>query len=143
MRVMRVFVKNHQGFTTTPKGSGAIGSASVSKTDGWGFESLLPCVERVFPHHTSEGMSKVSESAVTDSGERDPRHEEREGLNIFGRIALFVRQVISELRRVVTPTREELINYIWVVLGFVGVMMTLTFLLDLGFGSLTRWVFGD
>ena len=27
-----------------PKGSGAIGSASVSKTDGWGFESLLPCV---------------------------------------------------------------------------------------------------
>ena len=26
-----------------PKGSGAIGSASVSKTDGWGFESLLPC----------------------------------------------------------------------------------------------------
>ncbi len=131
------------GFTTTPKGSGAIGSASVSKTDGWGFESLLPCVERDFPHHTSKGIIKVSESAVTDSGERDPRHEEREGLNIFGRIALFVRQVISELRRVVTPTREELINYIWVVLGFVGVMMTLTFLLDLGFNSLTKWVFGD
>ncbi len=85
----------------------------------------------------------MSESAVTDSGERDPRHEEREGLSIFGRIALFVRQVISELRRVVTPTREELINYIWVVLGFVGVMMALTFLLDLGFGSLTKWVFGN
>jgi preprotein translocase subunit SecE len=85
----------------------------------------------------------VSESAVTDSGERDPRHEEREGRGIFGRIALFVRQVISELRRVVTPTREELINYIWVVLGFVAVMMTITFLLDLGFNSLSDWVFGD
>ncbi len=84
----------------------------------------------------------MSESAVTDAGERDPRHESRESLNIFARIALFVRQVIAELKRVVAPTREELINYIWVVLGFVGVMMALTFFLDLGFTSLTSWVFG-
>ena len=84
----------------------------------------------------------MSESAVTDAGERDPRHESRDSLNIFARIALFVRQVISELKRVVAPTREELINYIWVVLGFVGVMMALTFFLDLGFTSLTSWVFG-
>jgi preprotein translocase subunit SecE len=84
----------------------------------------------------------VSEVAVTDAGENDPRHEKREGRSIFGRIALFVRQVISELRRVVTPTREELIRYIWVVLGFVAVMMMLVFLLDLGFGSLSSKVFG-
>lgn len=84
----------------------------------------------------------MSESAVTDAGERDPRHESRESLNIFARIALFVRQVISELKRVVTPTRTELINYIWVVLGFVAVMMALTFAMDLGFSSLTSWVFG-
>ena len=84
----------------------------------------------------------MSESAVTDAGERDPRHESRDSLNIFARIALFVRQVISELKRVVAPTREELINYIWVVLGFVGVMMALTFLMDLGFTKLTSWVFG-
>ena len=84
----------------------------------------------------------MSESAVTDAGERDPRHESRESLNIFARIALFVRQVIAELKRVVAPNREELINYIWVVLGFVGVMMALTFFLDLGFTSLTSWVFG-
>ncbi len=84
----------------------------------------------------------MSESAVTDSGEKDPRHESREGLNIFGRIALFVRQVISELRRVVTPSREELIRYIWIVLGFVAVMMVLVFLLDLGFGWIANKVFG-
>jgi len=79
---------------------------------------------------------------VTDAGERDPRHESREGLNIFARIALFVREVISELKRVVAPTREEWINYIWVVLGFVGVMMALTFLMDFGFSALTNLVFG-
>ncbi|NYI40609.1 preprotein translocase subunit SecE [Demequina lutea] len=84
----------------------------------------------------------MSESAVTDAGERDPRHESRDSLSLFARIALFVRQVISELKRVVAPTREELINYIWVVLGFVGVMMALTFFLDLGFTALTKWVFG-
>ncbi len=84
----------------------------------------------------------MSESAVTDAGERDPRHESREGLSIFARIALFWHQVISELKRVVAPTRDELINYIWVVLGFVGVMMALTFFMDLGFTSLTSWVFG-
>ncbi|WP_082093278.1 preprotein translocase subunit SecE [Demequina sediminicola] len=85
----------------------------------------------------------MSESAVTDSGEKDPRHESREGRNIFGRIALFVRQVISELRRVVTPSREEWIQYIWIVLAFVAVMMLLVFVLDFGFSWLSSNVFGD
>ena len=84
----------------------------------------------------------MSESAVTDSGDKDPRHESREDRNIFGRIALFVRQVISELKRVVTPTREELIRYIWVVLGFVAVMMLIVFVLDLAFNWLSASVFG-
>ncbi|WP_062517582.1 preprotein translocase subunit SecE [Demequina gelatinilytica] len=84
----------------------------------------------------------MSESAVTDSGEKDPRHETREGLGIFGRIALFVRQVISELRRVVTPTRQELVRYIWIVLGFVAVMMALVFVLDVSFGWISQKVFG-
>ena len=84
----------------------------------------------------------MSETAVTDAGENDPRHEKRECRSIFGRIALFVRQVFSELHRVVTPTREELIRYIWVVIGFVAVMMVLVFVLDLGFGWLSQKVFG-
>ncbi|MFV0634075.1 preprotein translocase subunit SecE [Demequina sp.] len=83
----------------------------------------------------------MSETAVTDSGEKDPRHESREGRNIFGRIALFVRQVISELKRVVTPTREELIRYIWIVLGFVAVMMVIVFALDWVFNWVSLKVF--
>lgn len=83
----------------------------------------------------------MSEVAVTDAGENDPRHEKREGRSIFGRIALFVRQVISELRRVVTPTRDELIRYIWVVIAFVAVMMILVFVLDVVFVWLAAKVF--
>jgi preprotein translocase subunit SecE len=84
----------------------------------------------------------VSETAVTDAGENDPRHETREGRNIFGRIALFVRQVVSELRRVVTPTSDELMRYIWVVLGFVGVMMLIVFGYDAAATWLSETVFG-
>lgn len=61
----------------------------------------------------------------------------------FARIALFLRQVIGELRKVVTPTRRELLTYTGVVLGFVIVMMAIVFGLDYGFGWLVAWVFGD
>jgi preprotein translocase subunit SecE len=84
----------------------------------------------------------VSESAVTDSGEKDPRHESREGRGFFGRIALFVRQVVSELKRVVTPSREETVRYIWIVLGFVAVMMLIVFVLDSVLGTLAHKTFG-
>ena len=40
---------------------------------------------------------------------------------IFSRIALFLRQVIGELKKVVTPTRKELINYTAVVLVFINI----------------------
>jgi preprotein translocase subunit SecE len=63
-------------------------------------------------------------------------------LGFFGRIALFVRQVFGELRKVVTPTRQELVKFTAVVLAFVVVMMALVYGLDLLFVWLTTVVFG-
>jgi preprotein translocase subunit SecE len=63
--------------------------------------------------------------------------------NLFARIALFVRQVVAELRKVVTPTRSELITYTTVVLVFVVVVMAFVTVLDLGIGQAVLWVFGD
>jgi len=60
----------------------------------------------------------------------------------FARIALFLRQVVAELRKVVTPTRRELVTYTAVVLGFVGVMMAIVYVLDLGFSALVVFLFG-
>ena len=48
--------------------------------------------------------------------------------------ATFYRQVVAELRKVVWPTRQQLVTYFWVVLVFVVVVMTFGSLLDLGFG---------
>jgi preprotein translocase subunit SecE len=59
----------------------------------------------------------------------------------IARIALFLRQVVAELRKVVTPTWRELVTYTAVVLGFVVVMMAIVYVLDLAFGALVVWVF--
>ena len=61
----------------------------------------------------------------------------------FGRLALFIRQVIGELRKVVTPTRRELLSYTGVVLVFVVIMMALVSGLDFGFSALVNFLFGD
>ena len=63
-------------------------------------------------------------------------------LNVFQRIALFVRQVIAELRKVVTPTRKELLKFTGVVLAFVVVMMAIVSGLDYLFVWVTTVVFG-
>lgn len=62
--------------------------------------------------------------------------------NVFARIAIFIRQVLTELRKVVTPTRQELVKYTAVVLGFVLVMMAIVYGLDVLFVWLTTVVFG-
>ena len=43
----------------------------------------------------------------------------------IGRIVLFYRQVIAELRKVIWPTRNELITYTTVVLIFVAAMIAI------------------
>lgn len=60
----------------------------------------------------------------------------------FGGIALFLRQVIAELRKVVTPTRKELIKFTLVVLVFVLIVMGIVYGLDTLFAWLTHVVFG-
>jgi preprotein translocase subunit SecE len=61
----------------------------------------------------------------------------------FGRVALFLRQVVAELRKVVTPTRRELFSYTGVVLVFVVIMMLLVSGLDFGFSALVNFLFGN
>jgi preprotein translocase subunit SecE len=62
--------------------------------------------------------------------------------NFFARIAIFIRQVFAELRKVVTPTRQELLKFTAVVLGFVVVMMAIVYGLDVLFVWVTTVVFG-
>jgi preprotein translocase subunit SecE len=57
-------------------------------------------------------------------------------------MTLFLRQVVAELRKVVYPTRPQLLNYTLVVLVFVAIMIALVTVLDLAFGEAVRAVLG-
>jgi preprotein translocase subunit SecE len=59
-----------------------------------------------------------------------------------GGVRLFLRQVVAELKKVVRPTRNELLTYTSVVLVFVIAVMTYVSILDFGFGKLVLWAFG-
>ena len=80
-----------------------------------------------------EPSEDVVANARKDRGTRGP----------FGRIALFLRQVIGELRKVVTPTRRELVSYTLVVLVFVVIMMALVGGLDWLFSLAVNYIFGN
>ncbi len=62
--------------------------------------------------------------------------------SIWSRLALFLRQVVAELRKVVYPTRPQLLNYTAVVLVFVVIMIAIVTVLDLAFGEAVRAVLG-
>lgn len=61
----------------------------------------------------------------------------------LGRLNLFFRQVVNELKKVVTPTRKELVSYTGVVLVFVVIMMAIVYGLDLVFSLVVNFVFGN
>ncbi len=64
------------------------------------------------------------------------------GRGLFARIALFWRQVVAELKKVVWPTRQDLVTYTTVVLIFVAVVMAFITVIDIGVGQLMLVVFG-
>ena len=75
-----------------------------------------------------EGSVNVARNVVDEPNEdvvENARKERAEKRGPFGRIALFIRQVLNELSKVVTPTRRELISYTIVVLVYVSIMMAL------------------
>ncbi|WP_058235302.1 preprotein translocase subunit SecE [Devriesea agamarum] len=82
-------------------------------------------------------MNSAQKPAKPGSGEPATRGRG----NPFLAIGLFVRQVIAELKKVVTPTKQELWSYSITVLLFVIVMILIVFGLDIVFGWLARVTF--
>ncbi|MDI3408537.1 preprotein translocase subunit SecE [Streptomyces cavernicola] len=60
----------------------------------------------------------------------------------LGRLALFYRQIVAELRKVVWPTRSQLTTYTTVVIVFVVIMIALVTVLDYGFSQAVKAIFG-
>ena len=58
------------------------------------------------------------------------------------RLALFYRQIVAELRKVVWPTRNQLTTYTTVVIIFVVIMIGLVTVIDYGLSNAAKYVFG-
>jgi preprotein translocase subunit SecE len=65
-----------------------------------------------------------------------------EKLGLFARVGLFYRQVVSELSKVVWPTRKQLSTYTAVVMVFVTFVIAVVSIFDLVITKLVFWVFG-
>ncbi len=88
-------------------------------------------------------MSDTSSETPGEDLVSKARKERDSRRGAFARFVLFIRQVMDELSKVVTPTRKELVNYTLVVLVFVIIMMAFVSVLDLFFGWGVSWIFGD
>jgi preprotein translocase SecE subunit len=62
--------------------------------------------------------------------------------SLYSRIRQYYRETVSELRKVIYPTRSELLNYTAVVLVFVSVMVAAVFGLDVVFAKFDLFLFG-
>lgn len=62
--------------------------------------------------------------------------------NVFMRIGMFIKQIVDEMRKVVTPASKELFFWALAVLVFVLFLMAIVTGMDLGLGKLMLWMFG-
>ncbi|MET7640292.1 preprotein translocase subunit SecE [Streptomyces sp. NPDC005438] len=77
------------------------------------------------------------------SEDKKPRRGGKRGKKgPFGRLALFYRQIVAELRKVVWPSRNQLTTYTSVVIVFVVIMIALVTVLDYGFTEAMKFIFG-
>jgi preprotein translocase subunit SecE len=80
---------------------------------------------------------------VTETREsRTPSRDREAKQPLPARLSLFYRQVVAELRKVIWPTRRELITYTTVVIFFVLVVIAYVSVLDFAFAKAILSIFG-
>jgi len=78
----------------------------------------------------------------SDSRKKPRRGGKRAKKGAMARLALFYRQIIAELRKVVWPTRQQLSTYTTVVIVFVAIIIGFVTVIDYGFTQAVKYVFG-
>ena len=81
-------------------------------------------------------------AAGSDRARREPPKKGNPVGRFIGAISLFVSQILDELRKVVRPTRHELVTYTSVVIVFVSAVMAYVWGLDQLIVKLIALLFG-
>ena len=93
--------------------SSSIGRVPVSKTGGWGFESLLAC--QAYPWGAY-------------------------GMKWWEQVKSFLREVSSEIKKVTWPSRDETLATTVVVIAASFIFGVFLYLCDLAFFAAVRWI---
>ncbi|MFD7690715.1 preprotein translocase subunit SecE [Streptomyces sp. NPDC059781] len=83
-----------------------------------------------------------AQDEAPDSQKKTRKGGKRAKKGPLKRLALFYRQIVSELRKVVWPTRNQLTSYTTAVIVFVVLMIGLVTLIDYGLSHAAKYVFG-
>ncbi|MBQ0880435.1 MULTISPECIES: preprotein translocase subunit SecE [Streptomyces] len=83
-----------------------------------------------------------AEDEAPDSKKKSRKGGKRAKKGPLKRLALFYRQIVAELRKVVWPSRNQLSTYTTVVIIFVVIMIGLVTLIDYGFSHAAKYIFG-
>ena len=78
-------------------------------------------------------MSEKTANPILDAARQNP----------FVRARNFLREVFSELKKVIWPTQRQLINYTVIVLVFVVIVALIVAAFDFGFTQITLRIFGN
>ncbi|GAB3140233.1 hypothetical protein GCM10027290_10900 [Micromonospora sonneratiae] len=89
------------------------------------------------------GTATRSRKKAESADSRSKAKAETNRVGIFGRVGRFFREVVGELRKVIWPTRKELLTYTAVVVTFVTVMLAIVAGLDFAFAKGVLFVFGS
>jgi preprotein translocase subunit SecE len=112
------------------------GVTEESEADGTGRERPSTAADR-------RGRRSGSPSAEGGKGRATAVRDARPArASLFGRLVRFLREVVSELRKVIWPSRKQLVTYTIVVLVFVSFMVALVALLDFVFAQGVLFLFG-
>ncbi|MCX4995328.1 preprotein translocase subunit SecE [Streptomyces longwoodensis] len=83
-----------------------------------------------------------AQDEAPESKKRSRKGGKRAKKGPLKRLALFYRQIVAELRKVVWPTRNQLTSYTTVVIFFVAIMIAVVTVIDYGLSHAAKYVFG-
>jgi preprotein translocase subunit SecE len=92
---------------------------------------------------SADKTAKAEPVTADKKGKATPKRDRpAKGPSLIARLVRFFREVVGELRKVIWPTRKQLLTYTAVVLVFVSFMVALVFGLDYVFAKGVFWLFG-
>ncbi|MBE1467113.1 preprotein translocase subunit SecE [Kibdelosporangium phytohabitans] len=98
------------------------------------------------PAAKAKPKSKPADGEALTEGKKGRATPSRDGkekrAGVFARLFRFLKEVVAELRKVIWPTRKQMITYTAVVLVFLAVMVAIIAGLDLGIGKGVQSIFG-